>query len=44
MYAGLGDLYVNDPRFTRNIDKARKGLAAFQRAAMRAYAQSECGE
>ncbi len=41
MYAGLGDLYVNDPRFTRNIDKAREGLAAFQRAAMRTYAQSE---
>ena len=44
MYAGLGDLYVNDPRFTRNLDKARKGLAAFQRAAMRTYAQSERSE
>jgi MerR family transcriptional regulator, thiopeptide resistance regulator len=43
-YAGLGDLYVNDPRFTRNLDKARKGLAAFQRAAMRTYAQSERSE
>jgi hypothetical protein len=39
MYAGLGDLYVSDPRFTKNIDKARAGLAAFQRAAMRSYAQ-----
>ena len=40
MYAGLGDLYVNDPRFTKNIDKAREGLAAYQRAAMRSYAQA----
>jgi MerR family transcriptional regulator, thiopeptide resistance regulator len=40
MYAGLGDLYVNDSRFTRNIDKAREGLAAYQRAAMRSYAQA----
>jgi hypothetical protein len=38
MYAGLGDLYVNDPRFTKNIDKAHDGLAAYQRAAMRIYA------
>jgi DNA-binding transcriptional MerR regulator len=40
MYAGLGDLYVDDPRFTRNIDRARAGLAAYQRAAMRAYAET----
>jgi hypothetical protein len=40
MYAGLGDLYVSDPRFTRNIDKARAGLAAYQRTAMRAYAEA----
>jgi hypothetical protein len=40
MYAGLGDLYLNDPRFTKNIDKAREGLAAYQRAAMRIYAES----
>jgi MerR family transcriptional regulator, thiopeptide resistance regulator len=40
MYAGLGDLYVDDLRFTRNIDRARAGLAAFQRAAMRAYAKA----
>jgi hypothetical protein len=37
MYAGLGDLYVDDPRFTKNIDKARAGLAAYRRAAMRFY-------
>jgi DNA-binding transcriptional MerR regulator len=40
MYAGLGDLYVSDPRFTKNIDKAREGLAACQQAAMRSYAQA----
>jgi DNA-binding transcriptional MerR regulator len=39
MYAGLGDLYVNDPRFTKNIDAARRGLAAFQREAMQIYAR-----
>lgn len=38
MYAGLGDLYVNDPRFTRNIDADHGGLAAYRRAAMRIYA------
>lgn len=38
MYAGLGDLYVNDPRFTANIDKAREGLTAYQRAAMQVHA------
>jgi hypothetical protein len=37
MYAGLGDLYVDDPRFTKNIDKARAGLADYRRAAMRFY-------
>jgi DNA-binding transcriptional MerR regulator len=36
--AGLGDLYVSDPRFTRTIDAARPGLAAYRRAAMRQYA------
>lgn len=41
MYAGLGDLYVGDPRFTRNIDRTRPGLAAYQRAAMRRYAGSD---
>lgn len=38
MYAGLGDLYISDPRFTKNIDEAREGLAAYQCAAMQAYA------
>lgn len=34
MYRGLADLYVNDLRFTANIDKAKPGLAAFMREAM----------
>jgi hypothetical protein len=38
MYAGLGDLYVSDPRFTKNINRARAGLAAYECAAMRVYA------
>lgn len=31
LHRGLGDLYVNDPRFTANIDKAGAGLAAYLR-------------
>ena len=37
IYRGLGDMYVNDPRFTKNIDKAQAGLAAFFREAIHAY-------
>jgi DNA-binding transcriptional MerR regulator len=37
MYGGLGDMYVNDPRFARNMDRARDGLAAYRRDAMHAY-------
>ncbi len=37
MFRGLGDLYVNDPRFTKNIDKYQPGLAAFLRKAMHVY-------
>jgi hypothetical protein len=43
-YAGLGGLYVDDPRFTKNIDMARAGLAAYQRAAMRVYALGDSGD
>ena len=31
MYRGLADMWVNDVRFTKNIDKVKPGLAAFQR-------------
>ncbi|MFC7370217.1 MerR family transcriptional regulator [Fictibacillus iocasae] len=37
IFRGLGDLYVDDPRFTKNIDKHKKGLAAFMRDAMHIY-------
>jgi DNA-binding transcriptional MerR regulator len=37
IFRGLGDLYVNDPRFTANIDKVKPGLAAFLREAMHVY-------
>jgi DNA-binding transcriptional MerR regulator len=38
MYAGLAQMWVDDDRFTKNIDKAREGLAAFQSAAAMAWA------
>jgi DNA-binding transcriptional MerR regulator len=37
IFRGLGDLYVNDPRFTKNIDKYQPGLAAFLREAINVY-------
>jgi len=38
MYAGLAQMWVDDDRFTKNMDKARNGLAAHQSAAARAWA------
>ena len=38
MYAGLARMWVDDDRFTKNIDKARDGLAAYQSAAAQAWA------
>ena len=35
--AGLGELYIEDKRFTENIDKCREGLAAFISEAIRCY-------
>ncbi|GMB09612.1 DNA-binding transcriptional MerR regulator [Thermolongibacillus altinsuensis] len=37
IFRGLGDLYVNDERFTKNIDQFKKGLAAFLREAIHVY-------
>lgn len=37
IFRGLGDLYVDDQRFTENIDKVKPGLAAFLREAMHVY-------
>lgn len=37
-HAGLGAMYVADPRFTENIDKAGEGLAAYMSEAIAANA------
>jgi len=39
-YKGLGQMYVDDPRFTSAYDKIAVGLAEYQRAAMAAYADA----
>lgn len=41
MMAGLAQMWVEDERFTRNIDRARPGLAAYQSAAVLAWASSQ---
>lgn len=38
-FVGLGQLYVNDPRFTKNYDKHGQGVAVFVRDAMSSYAE-----
>jgi MerR family transcriptional regulator, multidrug-efflux activator len=38
IFRNLGDLYVNDERFTAHYDRVHPGLAAFLRDAMHAYA------
>jgi DNA-binding transcriptional MerR regulator len=40
IHRGLAEMYVSDERFTANIDKQHKGLAAFQRAAILANADA----
>ncbi len=37
-YVNMAAIWVNDPRFTKNIDKARPGLAAYSYAAVQALA------
>lgn len=37
IFRGLGDLYVTDERFTKNIDKIKEGLAQFLKEAMDIY-------
>jgi DNA-binding transcriptional MerR regulator len=39
IHRGLGELYVNDARFTANIDKVRPGLARYTRDAFLANAE-----
>ncbi|GAA5504505.1 HTH-type transcriptional activator TipA [Deinococcus xinjiangensis] len=41
MLRGVSNLWVQDPRFTKNIDKGRSGLAAYQYAAVQAWAGKE---
>lgn len=41
MFKGLGDMYVADPRFTKNIDQFGEGLAVFMRDAMNVYADNQ---
>ncbi|WP_304609737.1 TipAS antibiotic-recognition domain-containing protein [Piscibacillus salipiscarius] len=40
MFKGLGDMYVSDQRFTRNIDQYGEGLAEFMRDAMHIYSDN----
>ncbi len=39
MHAGLGNMYVNDPRFTATFDKVRAGMARYLRDAIAANAK-----
>jgi DNA-binding transcriptional MerR regulator len=39
MHRGLGELYVNDPRFTANIDRFGAGMSAYMCEAFRANAE-----
>jgi hypothetical protein len=39
-YANMASIWVNDPRFTKNIDKAKPGLAAYKYAAVQALVAS----
>ncbi|OFW81474.1 MAG: hypothetical protein A2201_04665 [Alicyclobacillus sp. RIFOXYA1_FULL_53_8] len=41
IFQGLGQMYVDDPRFRENYDKLQVGLAEYMRDAMNAYAQRE---
>ncbi|GHF32850.1 DNA-binding transcriptional MerR regulator [Deinococcus metalli] len=41
MMRGLAQMWVQDERFTRTIDRARSGLAAYQSAAVTAWADAQ---
>lgn len=43
-FLGLGEMYVNDPRFTANYDRHGAGTAVFIRDAMRVYAERNLSE
>lgn len=40
-FAGVGQLYVSDPRFTENVDQYGEGLSRFLAEAMRIYWESQ---
>ena len=40
-YVNMASIWVNDPRFTKNIDKAKPGLAAYSYAAVQALVTSK---
>ena len=40
-FAGLGQLYISDSRFTQNIDQYAEGLSAFLSKAMTHYAETK---
>lgn len=44
VFRGLGEMYVQDERFTKNIDKIKPGLAPFLRDAMRVYCDRHEGK
>lgn len=41
IFAGLGQMYVEDARFTKNIDRYGDGLAQFLARAMSIYAERQ---
>ena len=41
VFAVLGELYVQDERFTKNIDQYGEGLAKFMSEAMKIFAERE---
>ena len=43
-YVNMAAIWVNDPRFTKNIDKAKPGLAAYSYAAVQALAASKAAQ
>jgi DNA-binding transcriptional MerR regulator len=43
MFGNLAELWVSDARFTKNIDKARPGLARFQHDAVKAWVAARHG-
>jgi DNA-binding transcriptional MerR regulator len=43
MFSNLSDMWVNDPRFKKNIDKPREGLAEYERDAVKAWVASQQG-